>query len=417
MTNSNVEGSPATHFASPERLGPRQLTAALHQVGNSPFVNTLMELLGGWICVVSPTRQVLALNHAFLASLGIADPGHLLGLRVGELLGCVHAHDHPGGCGTSRFCATCGAAIAMVTALTEDEPQELECVLTFERDRLRQDRDFIVRCSRFTLDEETLLLVCLRDNSEEKRRSAMERVFLHDVNNILAGLLPTTELLLDEGHPVLTDVLHSIHRAAVLLSREVRIQRLLVQNNVAACRVDPEETHVGDILDELAGLLTQHCAATEQSLVISPFARDVVLTTDPGLLLRVLSNMVMNALEAGQPHDEVRIGAEATPAAVEFHVWNRAAIPARIAPRIFQRYFSTKDGPGRGLGTHIMKLLGETLLKGSVTFTSSPEAGTTFRIRVPRTLSRIDLHDLLRLSVDATAPLSSVGAARSLAGK
>jgi hypothetical protein len=68
---------------------------------------------------------------------------------------------------------------------------------------------------------------------------------------------------------------------------------------------------------------------------------------------------------------------------VAFSVWNAGTIPASIVPRVFQRYFSTKDGFGRGQGTWAMKLLGETHLGGRVDFTSSEPDGTVFRITLP----------------------------------
>ena len=51
--------------------------------------------------------------------------------------------------------------------------------------------------------------------------------------------------------------------------------------------------------------------------------------------------------------------------------------------RIFQRSFSTKGSPGRGLGTYAMKLFGESVLGGQVDFETGAE-GTTFWIRVAR---------------------------------
>jgi sensor histidine kinase regulating citrate/malate metabolism len=50
--------------------------------------------------------------------------------------------------------------------------------------------------------------------------------------------------------------------------------------------------------------------------------------------------------------------------------------------QVFQRSFSTK-ARGRGLGTYSMKLFGEGCLGGSVWFTTSEAAGTTFSISLP----------------------------------
>ena len=40
-------------------------------------------------------------------------------------------------------------------------------------------------------------------------------------------------------------------------------------------------------------------------------------------------------------------------------------------------------GAGRGIGTYSIRLLGERYLGGRVSFDSTPEAGTTFRIHLP----------------------------------
>jgi signal transduction histidine kinase len=112
-------------------------------------------------------------------------------------------------------------------------------------------------------------------------------------------------------------------------------------------------------------------------------AADLEVRADPSLLLRVLANMVTNALEATPEGGAVAAGARATAGRVEFFVHNAAAIPPEIRPRIFQRSFSTKARQGRGLGTYGMKLLGERYLGGEVDFTTGESAGTEFRLRLP----------------------------------
>jgi sensor histidine kinase regulating citrate/malate metabolism len=100
-------------------------------------------------------------------------------------------------------------------------------------------------------------------------------------------------------------------------------------------------------------------------------------------LLRVLGNMVTNALEASGPGDAVKVWLEPVEGGLVFLVWNKQAIPADIARRVFQRNFSTKAELGRGLGTYSMKLFGEELLGGQVDFTTSESDGTTFRFVLP----------------------------------
>ena len=104
---------------------------------------------------------------------------------------------------------------------------------------------------------------------------------------------------------------------------------------------------------------------------------------DLSLLLRVLSNMITNALEATAEAGVVRVRAERTDNGLSFSVWNEGTIAADVALRVFQRNFSTKGGAGRGIGTYSMKLFGEKILGGKVSFTTSPEAGTTFTLSLP----------------------------------
>jgi signal transduction histidine kinase len=112
-----------------------------------------------------------------------------------------------------------------------------------------------------------------------------------------------------------------------------------------------------------------------------------MVETDPTLVLRVLGNMIVNALEATGPGGAVRLSIEENPEWVTFSVWNDATIPSAIRNRIFQRNVSTKDDMGRGLGTYSMKLFGEQVLGGRVSFTSDA-SGTVFRFSLPAVSGR-----------------------------
>ncbi len=107
------------------------------------------------------------------------------------------------------------------------------------------------------------------------------------------------------------------------------------------------------------------------------------LTCAQALLFRVVGNMTKNALEACSADGTVTLGCHGGDG-VCFWVHNPGEIPHDIQLQIFNRSFSTK-GQGRGIGTYSIKLLGEKYLGGTVSFTSNPESGTTFRIVVPRT--------------------------------
>jgi len=88
-------------------------------------------------------------------------------------------------------------------------------------------------------------------------------------------------------------------------------------------------------------------------------------------------------LEASPTNGKVKFWIEDEEDFVSFCVWNKAFIPQSVAPRIFQRNFSTKEQDGRGIGTYSMKLFGEKILNGRVSFTTSETDGTIFKFACP----------------------------------
>ncbi len=96
--------------------------------------------------------------------------------------------------------------------------------------------------------------------------------------------------------------------------------------------------------------------------------------------------MAINAIEASDEDGLIKIWVEEQPDTFTIKVWNTQYIPKKIALRIFQRNFSTKEQAGRGIGTYSMKLFGEQFLQGTVSFSTSQEEGTTFSLVHPRML-------------------------------
>jgi sensor histidine kinase regulating citrate/malate metabolism len=68
--------------------------------------------------------------------------------------------------------------------------------------------------------------------------------------------------------------------------------------------------------------------------------------------------------------------------AVRLWVNNPGEIPADVRGHIFHRSFSTK-GPGRGLGTHSIRIFTENFLGGTAGFTTNATDGTTFYAELP----------------------------------
>jgi signal transduction histidine kinase len=369
-------------YASPERLPQAELATTVEFASRNAVVDALLKTTSGLMAVLNKHRQIIAINDSFIASLGITDPSRILGLRPGEAIGCVHANDMSAGCGTSKFCATCGGAISIVAALASESPVERRCIITVERGGEPVEMCLSVRATRVVLEGHILVLLFLQDIGDRQRQVALERLFFHDISNLVMGLQGTAQMMAwkslgDDGAG------RKIARMADRLAHEIKIQRALLHDESFQYPVEIEAVRVTDVLTEICDLFASHPAAKEKRLEIAASAAAEVVLTDPHLLLRILSNMLTNAFEATEPGGEVRLEISGEDDETAFSVWNRKAIPEEYHPRIFQRYFSSKANSGRGLGTHSMKLFGEKFLGGSVSFTSNPFEGTTFTLRIP----------------------------------
>ncbi|HSN13803.1 MAG TPA: sensor histidine kinase [Anaeromyxobacteraceae bacterium] len=377
----------ATWFLEPERTAPGLLAEQVALAASSPIVDAILKTWSGAVAVLNSRREVVALNAGYLQLLGVEEPEAVLGLRPGEALRCVHANDLlPGGCGTGPACRTCGAAISILTALEKGGPVERDCAFTVNRDGALIDSEFRVRAQALDLPPERFILLSLVDVSVERRRAALERAFFHDLANLLHAVVGACEEMDGAGPAEITIAAADARELAALVAQELRLQRALMAPRPTGYEPAISKVPLDGVLDGLDGLFHHHPVARGKRLEVSGNGDGAVIETDPYLLRRVVTNMLVNAFEATPVGGEVRLIVEAGLKQVGFRVWNDGVIPAGIAPRIFQRYFSTKGDEGRGQGTFVMKFFGEQVLGGKVGFTSTREVGTTFTLLLPRSM-------------------------------
>ncbi|MBN1758592.1 MAG: HAMP domain-containing histidine kinase [Chitinispirillaceae bacterium] len=323
---------------------------------------------------------MVALNTNLLKALGVDDPQKVLGLRPGEILSCTYADDEPGGCGTTKYCSTCGAAVAMVTSLDSNSCSERLCALNTVRNGISSETAMMVRSQPIEVSGERFLLLFLQDVTRQEFQASLERTFFHDIRNTLQIMVGMSDLIMEDNP---SEEMATIQRTTERLLHEVALQRRLM--NSGSTPNTPYESHTetldaAEVLAELREEMAKHPTAAGKFLILSPAPNSSVFNTDRAMLMRILGNMVINACEATPMGGTVKLGVECNGQVIDFTVWNGDTIPPDVQRRIFQRHFSTKNQPGRGIGTYSMKLFGERYLGGKVTFTSTEEDGTMFRL-------------------------------------
>lgn len=365
------------------RADPARLRREIEELSRSPVVSAVLEVADAALLVLNRERQIVAFNSRVPA---VATAADVLGLRAGEALGCANAAG-PGGCGALPACATCGALGAIVGCQRLDRPVEAECLIS-RREGAGRALELNVRSTPVTVAGERFSVVSLRDISSEKRRDVLEQVFLHDVMNTVAGLRGWAQRLRRAGGREVPRAPERIDFLAGQVEREIRDHRALVLAERGALVPERTSFRTADLLQDVAGVFADHPAASARRLEVEPAAGDPELVSDRRLLVRIVVNMVRNALEATAPGGAVRLWSEADENAACVRVHNDRVMSPDVQARVFQRSFSTKGERGRGLGTYSMKLFGEQVLGGEVSFVSAPPGGTVFTLRVPRTAPR-----------------------------
>jgi signal transduction histidine kinase len=116
---------------------------------------------------------------------------------------------------------------------------------------------------------------------------------------------------------------------------------------------------------------------------------DLTGVWDRDRMYQLLSNLVGNAVQHGEPRTSIDLRVEGGEAEVVIEVANRGEpIPAETLPFIFDAFRQGRTAhpsraQGLGLGLFIAREVARSH-RGSIAATSSETEGTTFRVRLPR---------------------------------
>lgn len=376
---------PVTEFAPAERVPIevvyRQSAAIMESSAAAAILSNTMHLL----FILNKQRQVVFASQNWKEVAAIQDCKCLLGLRPGEVLGCVHAGEAEGGCGTTESCRECGAVRAILQSLSGQTSIQ-ECRVTRIINCNPESLDLLVYAVPFNFNGEVFSIFSVSDISHLKRRRALERIFFHDVVNTASGLESLAEMLVEDAPQNLKPDLGLLCSGLQTLMEEILCQRDLSSAENSELVPHPAPMRSMDILEQTARSYQMHEVGRDRIVLVAPQAVDVAFVSDATLVRRVLGNLVKNALEASEAGGVVTLNCEAGKDEVKFTVHNEGEMPRSVQLQIFQRSFSTK-GEGRGLGTYSIKLLTEKYLRGSVELSTSAQFGTLFSIRLPLNLA------------------------------
>ncbi|MBU1194900.1 MAG: HAMP domain-containing histidine kinase [Proteobacteria bacterium] len=371
-----------TYFAPAHRTERRKFQNQIANISHNPIMDSLLKAAAGLLVVLNEDRQIVAINPAFLKAMGAENIDAVLGFRLGETLHCVHASEKPHGCGTTEYCQTCGAAIAMMTAINDNQITEQTCALMSDKNGQIEDTCFLIKAIPLVQNTHRWILIYAQDITRQQFWTNLERVFFHDINNILTSVYGNIQLL-EESDKNFAEI-QAIHTGIERLIREIKVQKTISQRKQPDYSITRTDNTLEDIQKEIHTIIHGHHTCDGKNFIENWPQDNIRISTDRLLVSRVLGNMLINAFEASLPGQSVHLTVRVEDGCVLWEVFNPACIPPEIQKRIFQKHFTTKSQIGRGLGTYSMKLFGEKYLKGKVFFISSDEQGTVFTFKLPR---------------------------------
>ena len=214
-----------------------------------------------------------------------------------------------------------------------------------------------------------------------KRQQFLEELFFHDLLNLVGSMRGFSELLQNKEQPNKQDIAQMIGDTAEKIINEIETQKVLIESEKGVLVADKDFFQVRPLLESLVCIYQQQSCARNRQLILSDMDEDCLLWSDRTILTRILGNLIKNALEATPLEGTVKLSCWKQNGETIFSVNNLGEIPHAIRKHVMRKKFTTK-GRGRGFGLHSIQLL-MNVIGGKLTFTSNPEEGTTFLVKLP----------------------------------
>ncbi len=255
----------------------------------------------------------------------------------------------------------------------------------------REAMHFLANEIAVGLDRCYSLAAQVRMERELAQKSHMEELgrmaasVAHNVKNPLSSMRTLLQLLQE------ADNLTSDQRGEVrMMIREIDRLSSTVTNLLKFSRLEsaqrgrsaefPNVTLLA-LTDSLQGVFAGDLQARRIRLDVS--GSDLAIRTDPEILTDILSNLILNAIEASPPDGAIRVTFQRDGAQAEITVEDEGSgIPEQVRGKLFEPFVSTKSR-GTGLGLAIVKKRVEQL-SGTVSYMSPVRGrGTRFIVRFP----------------------------------
>lgn len=224
---------------------------------------------------------------------------------------------------------------------------------------------------------------------QEKLRDDLYRLLIHDLKAPLAEVVANLDIL---SYSISDENREFLESAQIGCDRTVRmISNLITINKIEDGKIKPslEDVSIQSLLEEARSAITG-LARIKNVNIITNIADDLpTLFLDRVLILRVLQNLLTNALSYTDEGTDITLGSRVLPGGkkVDFFVQDQGSGIAKDQQEtLFDKYsrISTLQDAlvGTGLGLYFCKLAVE-LHRGTIGIDSTPGHGSRFHFALP----------------------------------
>jgi signal transduction histidine kinase len=223
----------------------------------------------------------------------------------------------------------------------------------------------------------------------QREAEVLTSLLIHDMKGPLSTVLMRLELTERElwGKPELAKLGKDLKIAKVQGQRVLAMmQDLLAIARLERSGLSPQLREVS-LVPLFASVATSH-SALAQTLGVTIDVKapeDLSARLDRELIIRVLENLVTNALRFLRGGDRLEVSASREQSGLSLAVRNTGpAIPAELRPGLFERFGSRAEGDrgNVGLGLYFCRLVAEAH-GGSIALEEEPGWGVSFVLRLP----------------------------------
>ena len=232
------------------------------------------------------------------------------------------------------------------------------------------------------IDELELSAVKLARSEREQAWREMAKQVAHEIKNPLTPMRLSVQSFERKFDPQDPDIETKVAEYSKTL-----IQQIDTMSNIASAfsnfaKMPAQQNETLDVVKIVKLALD---IFTEDYIHFTSQDEEIIAKLDRTQLIRVVTNLVKNAIQAVpevvSPHILVSVTSEDEFVKITV-ADNGIGIEEEFKDKIFEPKFTTKSS-GMGLGLGMVKNIVETY-KGSIDFTSQPEKGTVFTVRFPK---------------------------------